>query len=363
VARALHDRFAFVVVPTERLHTARGSLAHQLLPWTEAIFELGELAPQSAFLSLVESLAASYRPRLVWICNGSPWLLAHAAALRRIFADVPIVDQQVYDTEVGWIEHYADDGIQSFDRFVAINRQIERVFRERIGIAPERIDLVYHALDAERFHLAGADACPRPEVARAHGLPSDRPCVGMVGRLVEQKRPLDFLELARRARDAGDRACFVLVGDGELASACDAFASRHGLDNLRRIPFVEDMSRLLPIFEGLVICSAYEGLPISMLEALAMGVPVLSTPVGDVPLVLEEYGVGRVVPRGGDPQALWSAYRSWRQELPRLRERAREAAPRLAARFSAAAAAAAYEASWRRALADRSRAVGARAHG
>lgn len=353
LARALHDRYAFVVVTTERLLAARGSLNHQLLPWCEALYELGELAPQDAFLSLFETIAARHRPDVVWICNGSPWLLAHAAALRRVLRDVPIVDQQVYDTRVGWIEFYDDPGIQSFDRFIAINREIERVFRERIGIPAERIDLVYHAMDARRFHLAAADAVPREAVARAHGVPLDAPIFAMVGRLAEQKRPLAFLELARAARDAGLPGRFVLVGDGELAAACEAYRARHGLDHVHRIPFCEDMSRLLPLFDALVIVSAYEGLPISMLEALAMGIPVLSTPVGDVPLVLESYGVGRLLPEPPEVEAWLAALRDFAAALPALRQTARAAAPRIAERFSAEAAAAAYADVFRRARAAR----------
>lgn len=349
VARALQDRYAFVVVTTERLSAASGSLSHQLLPSCEALFEIGELAPQEAFMRLLATIAESYRPQLIWICNGSPWLLAHSAALRSLFRHVPIVDQQVYDTEVGWIEHYGDAGIQSFDRFIAINRQIHRVFQERFRMDPGRIDLIYHAVDTHRFHLAAADACRRTEAAHEFGLPDAGPRFGMIGRLSGQKRPLDFLELARLAREAGEPGTFVLVGDGELAEPCDAYITKHGLSNLRRIPFCDDMSRLIPLFDGLVICSEYEGLPISMLESLAMGIPVLSTAVGDVPLVLEEYDVGRIVPSIGDANVLFEAFQSWRSDLPTLRAHARAAASRIAERFSAAAAAGSYEASFRRA--------------
>ncbi len=353
VAKTLRDRYAFVVVTTERLLASRGSLHHQLLAHCEALFEIGELAPQSEFVALIESIAKSYRPSLLWICNGSPWLLAHAAVLRRVFEGVPIVDQQVYDTDAGWIAHYGDAGIQSFDRFIAINHQIERVFRERIGIAPERIDLVHHAVDTARFHLAAADRCQRDVELQAFDLPRATPLIGMVGRLTAQKRPLDFLELARRARDAGVSAHFVLVGDGELGSACDAFVARTALDTVHRVPFCDDMSRLYPLFSGLVICSEYEGLPISMLEALAMGVPVLSNRVGDVSLVLDEFQVGRLVPNGGDANTLFAAFSAWWGELPQLRAQARVAAPRIAERFSAEASAAAYEASFTRAKRER----------
>jgi glycosyltransferase involved in cell wall biosynthesis/GT2 family glycosyltransferase len=295
----------------------------------------------------------SLEPSLVWICNGSPWLLAHAAELRRVCAGIPIVDQQVYDTHAGWIEHYADPGIQSFDRFVAINQQIERVFRERIGIPASRIDLIYHGIDADRFHPDRAAALRSEAGAAALGLPPGVPLFAMVGRLTAQKRPLEFLTLARDARDAGLEAHFVLVGDGELAAECDAFVARHALDHVHRIPYCDDMSRVFPLLAGLVICSEYEGLPISMLEALAMGVPVLSTPVGDVPLVLNEYRSGQLVGRAPQPAEWLAAFRAFVAALPALRACAQAAAPRVAERFSSTAAASAYRQSFERAIEER----------
>lgn len=353
VLKALRHRYSFVLVTTERPDAARGSLHHQAIECCEALFDLGELAPQSEFMALLGSIAIAYRPSVVWICNGSPWLLSHTAAIRSLFRDIPIVDQQVYDTHAGWIEHYADPGIQSFDRFVAINQQIRQVFRQRIGIPEDRIDLIYHAIDADRFHPAAADACDREATAHELGLTGSGRRFGQVARLTSQKRPLDFLELARRSAEAGLDDRFVLIGDGELAGDCEAFITRHGLENVRRIPFCDDMSRLFPVLDGLVITSAYEGLPISMLEALAMGLPVLSTDVGDVGLVLRETGSGWTFARSGDADMRWAEFCRWRGELPQLRARARAAAAGVAERFSARTVAGTYERSWRHAKAER----------
>jgi GT2 family glycosyltransferase len=177
--------------------------------------------------------------------------------------------------------------------------------------------------------------------------------------LTAQKRPLDFLDLARRSADAGRDDQFVLIGDGELAGDCDAFIARHGLGNVRRIPFCEDMSQLFPALDGLIITSAYEGLPISMLEALAMGLPVLSTDVGDVGLVLRETGSGWTFAPDSDADARWAAFGRWRDELPRLQATARSAAASVAERFSAQTVASVYERSWRRAQAERGGGVAA----
>jgi glycosyltransferase involved in cell wall biosynthesis len=343
VMKRMRGRHSFVVVTTERVMAERGSLNHQVAPHCDALFEIGELAPQAEFMALIDSIARSFRPELVFICNGSPWLLSHTRALRERFADVPIVDQQVYDEREGWIESYDDPGIQSFDRFVAINRRIETAFRERIGIHPERIDLIHHAIDDTRFNLEAADRCDRAATAARLGLPAGRRIFAQVGRLTAQKRPLDFLDLARRARAAGLDDCFLLVGSGELATACDEYRAKHGLANVTRIPFWEDMSRLYPLLDGLVLTSEYEGLPVVLLEALAMGVPVLATDVGDIRLLVEEHGAGRLAERIGDGPALFRSFGAWRASLDALRVRARESAPLVASRFSGSAAAAAYE--------------------
>jgi len=348
VMRRLRDRYRFVVVTTERPSVARGSLNESCLQHCDALFELGELAPQSEHIVFLESIARSFRPDLVFVCNGSPWLLQNASALRELFRDIPIVDQQAYDVREGWIAHYDNPGIRSFDRFVAINAGIRRVFLERYGIDAERVDLIYHAIDDNRFNL---DTCDRvaSDSADPMGLRGPGRLFAMVGRLTAQKRPLRFLDLARRVRRQGLDDRFVLVGDGELATECDEFIQKHDLEFVRRVSFCPDMERLLGLVDGLMLTSAYEGLPVVVLEALAMGIPVFSTDVGEVRPLLERYEVGAVVEPHIEGDELLHAFLRWRAELPDHRGRARRAACEIARRFSGAAVADAYDRSWRRA--------------
>jgi glycosyltransferase involved in cell wall biosynthesis len=346
VMRALRDHHTFVVANTEPVSEARDTLHRAVRAEGVTVFEVGELAGAGARMRLLETLAAELQPRLVWICNGSPWLIAHAGALRRCFGDVPIVAQQTYDANEGWIEFYADRDLRSFDRYVAVSEPVRRALTERAGIAPERIDLIPPALDTARFHLAPVDTSGRDDAASRFGVSRGVRRFAQIGRLTAQKRPLDFLGLARRARDAGLAACFVLVGDGELAPQCDAFIARHGLDNVVRIPFCDDPSELLLCLDGLVVASAYEGLPIVVLEALAMGVPVLATDVGGVRALLAETGGGRVVERVGGGATAWRDFASWLGAIDALRAEARVAADVIAQRFAAPVVAKAYERCW-----------------
>jgi glycosyltransferase involved in cell wall biosynthesis len=194
---------------------------------------------------------------------------------------VPIVDQQAYDTKEGWIAHFWDPGIRSFDRFIAINSRIRETFIGHYAIAPSRLDLIYSAIDAQRFVCTeetrdAAGRWARPVL----GDLLDTKLFAMIGRLTLQKRPLDFLELASRSKRDGSTDTFVLIGDGELATECRLFQERHYLDNVRFVEFCEDLTQVYPVLWGLIVMSRYEGLPIAALEAIAMGVPDLGDRCG-----------------------------------------------------------------------------------
>ncbi|HYH18983.1 MAG TPA: glycosyltransferase family 4 protein [Azospirillum sp.] len=350
IMKALKDRWNFLVVTSERLAARQGSLHHQAAE-VAPVFDLAELSENPHHLSLLASLARGVKPDVVWICNGSPWLVQHAAVLRELFGGVPIIDQQVYDTEVGWIEHYPDPGIQSFDRFIAINRRIRDTFTGRLGMDPARIDLIYSAIDARRFDKPEPDAAERARLSALTGIPMDRRAFAFIGRLTDQKEPLNFLDLARRAKAAGSADRYVLIGDGELAGACEDFIAGHGLDNVQRIPFCNDLTQVYPLLSGMIVSSKFEGLPIAMLEALAMGVPVLATDTGDIRVVLEDYGSGLVVPPC-DMAALADGWARWLADLPAYTDRARAAAAAVRTRFATTTIAGQYEACWRRAMAD-----------
>jgi len=84
---------------------------------------------------------------------GHPGFCDNAAAIRQIFIDIPIIDQEVYDVEQGWIARYGEAGIRSFDRFIAVNEKIEERFRNDFKIKTDQIDLIYSAVDTSRIKL------------------------------------------------------------------------------------------------------------------------------------------------------------------------------------------------------------------
>lgn len=112
---------------------------------------------------------------------------------------------------------------------------------------------------------------------RSLGLPSDAQVIGAVARLATQKR---FDRLVCALGRLPERVHCVLAGEGEQRPALEALAQERGVrSRVHFIGYCDPVGDVLDALDLFVICSDREGLSNAMLEALAAGVPVVSTPV------------------------------------------------------------------------------------
>jgi glycosyltransferase involved in cell wall biosynthesis len=99
-----------------------------------------------------------------------------------------------------------------------------------------------------------------------------------VGRMVPQKRPLFFLELAEKLRATVPNARFAWIGDGPLSDAWDEWIRTRGLDEiLSRVPWQDDVKPFLAAADLFLHTAQYEGLPLALLEAMAARLPCAVT--------------------------------------------------------------------------------------
>lgn len=160
-----------------------------------------------------------------------------------------------------------------------------------------------------------------------------------VGRLCEQKGQFLLLEAARELARRGTAFDLVLAGDGELRPQLQQLIDRYGLaDRVRITGWVsgEEVRSLLLRSRGLILPSFAEGLPVVVMEAMALARPVISTQIAGIPELVRDGREGWLVP-AGDCAAL---VRAWTElldaepaQLAAMGERARE---RVALRHSAA---------------------------
>lgn len=154
----------------------------------------------------------------------------------------------------------------------------------------ERVHYIGNGIDTARF-TPGDSAAARARIGLADG-----PVIGFVGRLTLQKG-VEVLIAAFHALDH-PRAQLLIVGDGESRAMLEA-AARAGR-NAARITFLgarQDTPELFRAMDLFVLPSYVEAFPMVLLEAMATAVPVVGTPVGDVPKIIgEEFGW--IVPLG-----------------------------------------------------------------
>jgi glycosyltransferase involved in cell wall biosynthesis len=198
---------------------------------------------------------------------------------------------------------------------------------ERLGHVADRIVTIHNGVDPE-----AAVGAPVPGILEwAEG----RPVVAYLGRLDEEKGPLRFVEaFARAARDPSFTACGLVVGDGALRDAVGAEIARHGLGaRLRQEPYGGAVAPWLACMSLFVLPSRWESLPISVLEAMSAGVPVLATAVGGTAEAVVDGVTGRLVP-AGDGEALAAAMCELATDPAALRRMGRAGRERVEAEFT-----------------------------
>ena len=167
-----------------------------------------------------------------------------------------------------------------------------------LGIAP-RERFVVIRLGIELDERVAAEQNGRLESRRYLGIPEGRFAVGWIGRMTAVKRTDDVLVAFKRVRDSGVDACLCMVGDGPDRPQLEQRA--HELGVVRDTLFLgyqEDVAQFYAAFDALVLPSSNEGTPVSAIEALAAGRPVVATRVGGVPDVVREGEDGFLVESG-----------------------------------------------------------------
>ncbi len=201
-------------------------------------------------------------------------------SLKREFPDIPAVSLLHMYVPTDPIDYVrvAQGLDEHIDVHVAITRGLKQVMTERLGFDPAKVHVIENGVDEKTFK-----PCPRDEDLLAElQIPASKRIVSFVGRLVDQKAPARFIEMARMLADVDyyDDIRFLVVGDGplwdHLQTLIDQFALR---DRFMFTGPRRDIARILSITDVLVAPSLFEGLPILGLEAMAAGTPVVASRV------------------------------------------------------------------------------------
>jgi glycosyltransferase involved in cell wall biosynthesis len=186
------------------------------------------------------------------------------------------------------------------DHFVTVSESDRRRGVEMGLFSAERVTVIRAGIDLEKFRVAGGGNAVR----RRLGIPADVPLITQIGNFKPQKAPLDFVRMSAAVQVRFPDASFVMVGDGPLRGAAEELARELGVaDNTVFCGWWDDVPGLLAATTVSVLTSRHEGLPCSVVESLAAGVPVVATAVDGTVEVVRSGENGFLAP-AGDVSAL-----------------------------------------------------------
>ena len=176
---------------------------------------------------------------------------------------------------------------------VVSSRNREKGLSMGIG-RPDRYEVVHSGIDVDAFRQPETD---RRAVRRSLGYGPDQVVVGTVACLKPQKAPLDFVRAAAEAYSRDERLRFFIAGDGPLRPAVEAEITRLGLGGIvQLLGWRRDVVDLYHAMDVFLSTSIFEGLPRSVLQAMAAGVPVVATDVDGTPEVVRNRQTGLLIP-------------------------------------------------------------------
>lgn len=245
------------------------------------------------------------RPDVILTCiyPVTMFLSAFARLFGHRFMVVAAVHSTGYIKRAAWRSFATRASVPLLNSVVTIARAQSDICVQRLGIPREKVRLIYNGVELNRFAPEAVDSKIRQELC----LPMDAPVVGIVGMLRPEKAHPVLLRAAVTIRKTHNRVRFLIVGDGPERESLETLSRSLGLsDNITFTGGRNDIPEILSALDLFVLCSDTEAFPVSILEAMAMERPVISTNVGSVSEAVLHGTTGLLVPPG-QPEALADA--------------------------------------------------------
>lgn len=223
----------------------------------------------------------------------------------------PLATMRFFWASKNWRVRYLYDQLdlrilRYFDAVIMVSDTMRPII-SKYRVDDRKLVWVRNAIDSSFFRRSPA---PDPSFRASLNIPNGARVVGAVGRLNGEKDYPNFLSAARSLLEQDPQLYFVIAGKGELESELKQMAQNMGV--AERVSFLghfHDVRQVYELMDVYVLSSTREGLPNTVLEAMAMEVPIVSTDVDGVKEAVSGQAEAILVP-ARDSQALAGAIRN-----------------------------------------------------
>lgn len=211
------------------------------------------------------------------LVHAHDWLTSKAGAAARMKLGLPLV-QTFHSTEydrTSWPWDYIVDierkAAHNADLLIAVSNRM-KAQAMRLGAVEKKIRVIYNGVDSAKFASAKVDAASLDRIKKRQKI------VLFLGRLTEQKGPVQFLHAAKKVLTVEPDTLFLIAGKGEMLPLLISMTFEMGIaPNVRFLGYVpdEDQQKIYKVADVYVMPSTSEPFGITALEAMSSGVPVI----------------------------------------------------------------------------------------
>jgi len=230
---------------------------------------------------------------LIYRCNKYAIVHTHSSKagiigrLAACLAGVPVIIHTVhgwsFNDYQGWIRKrvfiFLEKVVARFTtKIICVSKKdLQAGLKYKIA-GPDKFVLIKYGIPIAELRRSSVDPLVKKKEL---GITNNGPVIGMIACLKPQKSPLDYIKACIKIYEKMPEVNFLLVGDGALRSKCEKLLAPTPLNG--RFIFTgwrRDVSEILDILDVAVLTSKWEGMPISIIEALCKGCPVVATNIG-----------------------------------------------------------------------------------
>ena len=185
---------------------------------------------------------------------------------------------------------------------IAVSKAVRSSVMRDFGLPPSKVKTIHNPIDFKRF--AEPRSCAHTRLRQELQIPNGAPVIGIIGRMTQDKGHGELIRALPSILEKRPAAVALVVGDGPTRPRTQQMVTEAGLGgSVRFTGHRPDIPDVLAAIDLLVLPSVREGLPYSVMEAMAAGRPVVASEVGGVPELISHEKEGLLVP-AGDASAL-----------------------------------------------------------
>jgi len=284
---ARHE-WRIIVISTLPQEPGFGSSVDWFKESTSEVYSLPSFLEQRELVDFIDYLLASRKPDCL-LNAGSRLIYECLPSIKKRYASLTVVDL-LFNT-VGHVASHTE-----FKKYISLalaeNKDVLNWFTDVAGWDIGQVRSVSSGIDLKRFSPTGRPTA----LVEMYGIGRDEVIVGYSGRLSEEKGPDIFVEIAKLCQDIPNLR-FIMTGTGPMNLVIKKMIQT--LPTSVKFEFaglVDDVDQYIALYDVLLLPSRFDGRPLVVMEALAIGVAVVASDVGGIPDLIEDGLNGFLVP-------------------------------------------------------------------